>query len=121
MRRLLTNYGLDKFSEFSDALLSSLRVVNQEKILLGQETVHSYFQSGELLVVTDNEGQLTRTITPQEREFEARIVQWLSRPAAFVCAPYPTEALLPGSKANNEIASEVLSQMRFHSYLTWKL
>ena len=88
----VANYGLDKFADFSDALVSALRVVNQDKILLGQETVHSYFQSGEMLVVTDNEGQLTRTITPQEREFEARIAQWLSRPAGCVCALYPTEA-----------------------------
>jgi hypothetical protein len=79
----VSNYGLDKFADFSDALVSALRVVNQDKILLGQETVHSYFQSGEMFVVTDNEGQITRTITPQEREFEARIAQWLSRPVLY--------------------------------------
>ena len=41
-------YGLDKFSDFSEALMTSLRLVNQEKIILGQETVKSYFTGCDL-------------------------------------------------------------------------
>ena len=66
----VANYGLDKFSDFSESLMTSLRLVNQEKIILGLETVKSYYTGCDLLVLNSESNPLiARTITTQEREF----------------------------------------------------
>ena len=69
----LADGAVDKFTDFRETLLVALRVVGQDKILTGVETVESYYPSGEMLVVPDGVPMMTRTVPQTDRVWEREI------------------------------------------------
>ncbi len=85
----LADGAVDKFTDFRENLLVALRIVGQDKILTGVETIESYYQSGEMLIAQDGVPVMTRTMPATDRGWEREIMAWMDNPALCICPNYP--------------------------------
>jgi hypothetical protein len=62
----------------------------QDKILLGTESVESYFSTRYLYLLEDGTPVSARNVPHQDRIWEQKLLQWVDRPELQVGPDYPT-------------------------------